>query len=86
MLCLFRKVKVRAVDATQASVSQALSAPPMQASHAVGRGPRAALLAWSKDRLNVGETRTWMEDARLEAILGGCRRSLDSVKSVCIFW
>ena len=84
-IVLCRKAKERAVDVAHANVIQALSAPPMQALHAVGRGPRAALLAWSNDRLNVGETRSWMEDARLEAILGGCRRSLDSVRSVCIF-
>jgi hypothetical protein len=68
---------------TTAGFSQALAAPPMQASHAIGRGPRAALRAWSSDRRTVDETNAWMEEARIQAILGGCGRSLASVKSVC---
>jgi len=65
---------------TTAGFSQALAAPPMQASHAIGRGPRAALRAWSSDRRTVDETNAWMEEARIQAILGGCGRSLASVK------
>ena len=77
------KVTVCTDDRAHVSLSQALSAPPMHATHAVGRGPRAAQKAWSKERMTVCETNAWMEKARREAILGGCRRSMDSVKSVC---
>ena len=67
---------------TEAIISQALEAPPMQALHVVGRGPRAALRAWNSDHRTVSETNAWLEDARLQSILGGCGRSLASVKSV----
>ena len=80
---LSRTAKARAVDSAHLRVGQALSTPPMPAPHAVGRGPRAALKAWKGDRMSAGESGAWMEDARLEAILGGCRRSLESVKYVC---
>ena len=42
-------------------------------------GPRAELKKLSK--LNVSQTKDWMEAARLEAVLGSCRRSLPSVRS-----
>ena len=46
-----------------------LAAPPMQASHAVGRGPRAALQAWSSECRTADESNQWLEDVRLQAIL-----------------
>ena len=67
------------------SVMQALDAPQAEATHAVGNGPRAALKQLVNERKNVAETRVWLEDARLEAVLGGCRRSLPSVRCVCMF-
>ena len=62
------------------NIVQVLDAPPMPAEQAIGRGPRAALQVWQSEKRNVGETRAWLEEARLEAVLGSCRRSLPSVR------
>ena len=65
-------------------IVQALAAPREASRQAVGKGPRAALLAWQQEGLNVEQTRAWMEKARLEAVLGSCKRSLPSVRFVCV--
>ena len=71
-----------APESTEAAVSRVLSAPPLQDVHAVGRGPRAAIRAWSNDKRSVSESAAWLEEARLQAILGSSSRSLNSIKSV----
>jgi len=63
-----------------AHVSRMLSAPPPLDGHAIGKGPRAAIRAWNSDKRSVSETAAWLEEARLQAILGSCSRSLESVQ------
>ena len=46
-----------------------------------GRGPREALGALGLEGKNQTELADWIEDARLAAILGGCRLSMPSVSS-----
>ena len=65
-------------------IMQALAAPRVPATQAVGRGPQAALKVWQSERRSVGQTRTWLEEARMEAVLGSCRRSLPSVRCACM--
>jgi len=61
-------------------IVQVLAAPPMPATQAIGRGPGVALRKWQRERMNISETRAWTEEARLEAVLGSCRRSMPSVR------
>ena len=44
-------------------------------------GPRKAMKTMQLDRMSVAENKVWLESARLEAVLGSCRRSLPSVRS-----
>ena len=44
-------------------------------------GPRAALRRLQRQGLSKDEKEAWIEGARVDAILGNCNRSLDSVKS-----
>ena len=47
---------------------------------AAGKGPRKALATLGLQRRSIAENSAWMESARLEAVLGSCRRSLPSVR------
>ena len=67
-------------------IMQALAVPLVPAMQAVGRGPQAALKVWQSERRSVGETRTWLEEARMEAVLGSRRRSLPSVRCACMIF
>ena len=67
---------------TNVDIQQVLERPLVVTSHARGHGPRVALRTWLSGRRSVAETAEWLEDARLEAILGSCRRSLPSVRCV----
>ena len=73
----------RAASPPRVDIVQAFAVPHVPATQAVGRGPRAALQVWQSERRSVGETRAWLEEARLEAVLGSCRRSLPSVRCAC---
>ena len=44
-------------------------------------GPRKAMKTMQLDRMSVAKNKVWLESARLEAVLGSCRRSLPSVRS-----
>ena len=48
---------------------------------AKGRGPRAALLAAGIIGMNASGKERWIEDARLEALLGNCKSTLTSFRS-----
>ena len=48
---------------------------------AKGRGPRAALLAAGINGMNASGKERWIEDARLEALLGNCKSTLTSFRS-----
>ena len=67
------------------SVQQMLTRPLVTNSHAMGCGPRVALRKWQSNRMNVTETAAWLENARLESILGSCQRSLPSVRWAELF-
>jgi len=45
------------------------------------KGPRAALRELQLSSRSAVERRIWVEEARFDAILGSCPRSLTSVKS-----
>jgi hypothetical protein len=45
------------------------------------RGPRHALKVSGLSQLSPAQKQTWLEESRVEAILGSCRRSLRSVRS-----
>ena len=64
-------------------IVQALGEPLVPDTLALGRGPRAALQVWQGERRSIAETRLWMEEARMEAVLGSCKGSLPSVRLVC---
>ena len=68
------------------NVMDALDQPRADGDLATNRGPRAALQAWVKEKMTVSEILVWLEDARLEAILGSCRRSIPSVRYVRMSW
>ena len=72
--------RCRCAAQTKVDVQQILSKSMPTTSHAVGHGPKAALRVWQCSRMNVAETVAWLEEARLESILGSCRRSLPSVR------
>ena len=74
----------RAAEPPRVDIVQMLENPIASATIAVGRGPRAALRVWQEDRRSVAETSAWLEEARLEAVLGSCRRSLPSVRCACM--
>ena len=44
-------------------------------------GPRQALKSLQLQSFNVAQGKAWLESARLEAVLGSCKRSLPSVRS-----
>ena len=46
-----------------------------------GRGPRAALKAVGLKHMSAAQRDTWLEDSRLDAILGNCRLSIPSFRS-----
>ena len=73
----------RAAALPRVDIVQALAVPHVPATQAVGRGPRAALQVWQSEHKGVGETRAWLEEARLEAVLASCSRSLPSVRCAC---
>ena len=57
------------------------AAPPVE-----GLGPRGALRHMQLAARSLEEKKSWMEEARVDAILGACRLSLRSVKSgVCCY-
>ena len=66
-------------------VSHALStagAAKAKESAAAHVGPRKALAKLQSDRMSIAENKAWLESARLEAVLGSCRRSMPSVRYV----
>ena len=73
-----RSLKINS-DSTRVDIAQVLETPRVPTSHAIGHGPMAALRVWQSNRRNVAETAAWLEETRLEAILGNCRRRLPSV-------
>ena len=68
-------------------VSQALTAASTldkasdKQSVVMDEGPRKALSKLRLDQMTIAENVLWIETARVEAVLGSCRRSLPSVKS-----
>ena len=65
-------------------IAQALSASsnmPAHASTVAAKGLRTALKALQLERMTIAQSRVWLETARLESVLGSCRRSLPSAKS-----
>ena len=73
---------VRDAAPTRADIVHVLGVPRVPDTLALGRGPRAALQVWQGERRSIAETRRWMEEARMEAVLGSCRGSLPSVRLV----
>jgi len=66
-------------------VSHALStagAAKAKESAAAHVGPRKALAKLQLDRMSIAENKAWLEAARIEAVLGSCRRSMPSVRYV----
>ncbi len=48
---------------------------------AAGLGPRSALRKFELGQLSLDDRLAWVEKARLQAILGSCRLSIESLKS-----
>jgi hypothetical protein len=48
---------------------------------AVGKGPRKALLAMDFGNMTAQGRKAWVEESRLQSILGSCHRSLPSLRS-----
>jgi len=48
---------------------------------AVGKGPRKALLAMDFGNMTAQDRKAWVEESRLQSILGSCHRSLPSLRS-----
>ena len=53
---------------------------------AEGVGPRAALKAADLGSMDSAARAAWLEESRVDAILGSCRRSLKSVRSGIMCW
>ena len=64
-------------------VSQVLSSAGSSSAQldvVVDTGPRKALAKLQLEKMSITENRVWLESARIEAVLGSCRRSLPSVR------
>ena len=62
-------------------VMDVLHAASVPAREAPSKGPRATLQELKLTDMSIKETSEWMEIARLESIIGSCRRSTPSIKS-----
>ena len=62
-------------------VETAMRAPRPANTAAAGVGPRAALRTLALDKRGSIDIAEWLEEARLDAILGGCKLSLPSWRS-----
>ena len=81
MLCVVRPTAGEVVAEVRAGRVAVLAVERDQDDDSKGLGPRMAMRELRLGERSLGDRQAWLEQARIEAVLGSCPMSLKSVRS-----